>query len=681
LLTAETARSAGSAYRVGARSVLAPLLATLVAAPPLAGLLWMSGAVTIQAAAGAMALFVFIVMSAGFLLLRAARAADMPAPAAWVVGIFATAMAIYALVMVFHLLAATAFVIWACLVAGLSIFFRGRAAGARRMARGELLALVLCAAATVFWCWDLVQVPKVLARDGVLATWTDQFIHGAKISQFGDPRAFGRLAIELADLPLPLYHYASYMLPAAFAWPLDLPGLPLATSVWVPIGFFTLCAGVYVLGAVLAGPAGGAAALAALTLLPDPANYGLYNALFGYYWYVLAVPGASYAVGICLLAIAFLHRWAKVRGVRALAASAGLVGGALLVRLHVFLLALPAWLVSVAMLTPFIQRRKLAFFAAASAAFTLFVLGFYGFFPQSEPALVAFLDVTHNQQVPLAYAGWYGGLMQTYGPGIAIPAGVLLVFPACLGVFVVLYPLSILLLRRSRGLQAIDVVPLALLACYLLLIIAAPVPPNGDSTELTQRPFVLLYAVIAIWTAAGLVSWLALQGGLRRRRMWLPLLAFAAISVALIAHYTDRDWRWDEDHQLARGLPDAARFLRSHWQPGDVFAVQGLKTNPVVTDTAIQLVSMTGMPAYLARPFIHASRGGREKEAALERHAALAAVADEQSLAAALARLRELGIRWYVVADGSAPRWDPQQRQAAFARGDFAVYSSRSTSR
>ena len=50
------------------------LAATLVLAPPLAGLLWLSGAVSIHAAVGAMTLFVFVVMLAGFLLLRAADA-------------------------------------------------------------------------------------------------------------------------------------------------------------------------------------------------------------------------------------------------------------------------------------------------------------------------------------------------------------------------------------------------------------------------------------------------------------------------------------------------------------------------------------------------------------------------------------------------------------------------------
>src|SRR5258707_1073044 len=214
------ARLAGRLRPLGGAS----LAATIIIAPALAGLFWMSGTVSIAAAVGAMVLFALVIMWAGFLLLHAFDASDMPAPAAWVLGILGTAFAIYALVMAFHLLAASAFAIWAVIVVGLNIVFRQQAAGARRIGRDELLGLLMCAAPTAFWRWELAQVPEILSRNGVLATWADQFIHGASISQFGDPRAAGRGAIELADLPIPFYHYASYMLPAAFAGPLDLPG-------------------------------------------------------------------------------------------------------------------------------------------------------------------------------------------------------------------------------------------------------------------------------------------------------------------------------------------------------------------------------------------------------------------------------------------------------------------------
>src|SRR5207237_716636 len=187
-------------------------------------------------------------------------------------------------------LAATAFAVWAVVVAGVTFVMRRSAPAARALARGELIALLACAAATAFWCWDLAEAPKILWRDGVLTTWVDQFIHGATLAEFGDPRTAGWQHMELAGVAREPYHYASYMLPAALAWPLDLPGLTLATSVWVPLGFLTACAGAYALGATLGGTAGGFAALGALTLLPDAASYGLHNRLFGYYWYVIAVP-------------------------------------------------------------------------------------------------------------------------------------------------------------------------------------------------------------------------------------------------------------------------------------------------------------------------------------------------------------------------------------------------------
>src|SRR5439155_3927050 len=164
-------------------------------------------------------------------LLRAADAADMPAAAAWVLGSFMTAMAVYALVGWFQLTAALAFAAWMVFVVGASVLYREHASSARRLDAKELAGVLLCGAATLMWCLDTAEAPQILAREGRLPVWIDFIIHGGVISQFGDPRAVGRGSIELADFPVPLYHYASYVLPAVFAGPLDLPGLPLSTSV------------------------------------------------------------------------------------------------------------------------------------------------------------------------------------------------------------------------------------------------------------------------------------------------------------------------------------------------------------------------------------------------------------------------------------------------------------------
>lgn len=672
-----TAAAARSSVETALRSPRPALAATLVLAPPLAVLFWLSGAVSFVAALATMALVAYVVFSAGFLLLRLAHAADMPAPAAWVLGIFATAIGMYALVAAFELLAANAFIVWMLLLLCLGTVMRRSLPAPRRLQRSELVALVLCAAATIFWCRDLAQVPQILWRDGVLTTWVDQFIHGSGISQFGDPRAAGRQSIELADVARIPYHYASYVLPAALVWPLDLPGLTLATSVWIPLGFLTVCAGAYALGATLAGPGGGVAALGALTLLPDAASYGLHNRLFGYYWYVLAVPTASYAVGVALLAIAFLRRWSAARDSRALLASAALVAGLAFIRVHIFALLLPAWLACAALSTRVVQRRVLVFVSGALALFGAFVWAFYHVFPDAPHALGIFLEYTHTRQQPTAYRGLYAGLMALYGAHVAVPVGVLLVLASTLGIFGIFYPVSVLLARRARRPELIDLVPLVLLACYLLLILTAPIPAHGDSTEFTQRPFVLVYAVFAVWTAASFAGWLALHGGLRRRRVWLPLLIAAAFTVVWVLRYTVGDWRWAETYTVAEGLPQAATYVRSRSQPGDLLAAQGLSTKLETTDLAVQMISMTGVPAYLTRPFIHLSGGGPRAQTALQRYVALRAVEREASAEAALTRLRALGIRWYVVAesDRSGPLWDPERRRAAFVDRMVAVYS------
>lgn len=624
--------------------------AAAVIAVPLALLFFLSGEVSALAALAATAAVVFVVLCAGHLLLRAAGANDFGLPAAWVLGLTATAVALLILVLVFQLLAASAFAIWALIVLALGFRYRGEPGPG-------LMALALCGAATLFWCWDIAQVPTVLARDGVLATWTDQFYHGAAISQFGDPRSDGRGTNLLADAPLPPYHYGSYLLPATLAWPLDLPGLPLATSVWVPLGFFTTCAGAYALGAALGGPFGGMAALAAVTLIPDAASYGLANRAFGYYWHQLEVPGGAYAVGACLVAFALLRRGA---------AGAVVAAAALPIRLHVFLLAFPAWIASAAFI-----RGRMRLLAALAAGLAIFVFAYYALVPGATPAVGQFLELARNPYLWLYHTG-----LPRLGAGTAIAVGTLLLIPAILGVFVLLYPLSVWLLYRARRLERHDIVPAAVLVTYLLLVLAAPVPPHGDPTELPHRPFVLVYAVIAVWTAAGFARWAEGYGGWRNARIRIAVVALAALTALLGVWYTVRDARLHRTYEVAAGLPQAARFLRAHAQPGDVLAVQGLARGPVYTDHAVQLVALTGTPAYLSVPHMRATLGGQAGEVRA-RYEALAGIAEEKDAQAARARLRELGVRWYVVVDkAGGPSWDRARSQAAFLSRDTAVYAS-----
>jgi hypothetical protein len=617
-----------------------------------------------------------VVTCAGCLCLRAADAQHLPLAGAWALGVLVSALAVYALVLVLHVLAATAFAIWAVLILGCSFAWRARLA--QRLDSGGLLGIVLCAAATVVWCHDVAEAPQMLAHARILPAWIDYFIHAGVISQFGDARAGGG-SVTLAGFPPAFYHYASYLLPAAFAGALDVPGLPVATSVWLPIGFLTMCLAAYALGHALAGPTGGAAAFAALTVFPDASNYGLRNGFFSFHWHLLAFPGSSYAIATFLLCIALLARWLRTGGPRPLAATALLAGGAMLFRVHVFAVGFPALLASAAMATRFVRSRKLAFFAAATGAFALFVFVFYAT-TDSAPALEIFLSAVHEFQEPTAYTGWYQ-LLESHGSAVAVPAGILLVLVACLGAFVLLYPASVLLARRTGGLRAVDLVPAAMIGCYVLLLLTAPAV-GWDSTELTVRPFVLVYAVVAIWTSVTFAGWLAMRTARTDRVHSAILLASAFALILLWPQTADLGlmpkfyWGWKfYPNKVSQGLPQAAAFLRRSSAPGDVFAVQGLRPVWVASDPAIQLTALSGMPAYLAYVIAHTAAGGKRGAAAQERYLALARVANAQSAPAALQELRRLGIAWYVVI-GEGPRWDRARQRAAFTEGRVAVYSA-----
>jgi membrane protein CcdC involved in cytochrome C biogenesis len=655
--------------------------ATLIVALPLAGLLWLSGAVSIHAAVGAMMLLVFIVLSAGFLLLRAAGCGDMPAPAAWVLGLFASAVAVYALVAWLDLRAITAFAIWASSVVGLGVFFGERAQLPQHVEGKEFVGLLLCGVSTVMWCRDVAEAPAWLIREQLLPAWIDYFIHGGVISQFGDPRAI-RGSIYLADYAPLRYHYASYMLPAALAGLLDQPGLPLGTSAWLPLGFFTMCAGAYALGAALGGAAGGIAGIAVLALVPDPSNYGLRNGFLGFHWHMLATPGASYVIGVLLVCAALLRRWSPGSSVRPLLGSAVLVTGSVLFRVHVFAIGVPAWLVTAVLAMRPVRERKLLFYGVAFLGFLLFVIAFYAA-TDSDVALEIFLAAIHNVQEPTAYRGWYAALLEAQGPVVAIPVGILLVYAACLGIFVVLYPITVFVVRRLGIIQRFDAFPAFVIVTYLLLMLTAPIAQHRDSTELTVRPFVLVYAVIAVWTVAMLVRACAHRWEDGDERSWRVLVAASLLAVPLVWPQTGAMgrlpkffWGWQYyTYKVEPGLTEAAAFLRKHSRPGEVFAMRGLRLGWAATDHGIQVTSLSGMPAYFSYAIAHTLEGGERGKAALQRFGELARIDRAESAARAIEELRRLRVSWYVVIGREGPPWDRERRHAVFVEQRAAVYA------
>lgn len=650
---------------------------TLILAVPLSVLLWLSGAVPLPLAFGGVTLVVFFVTVAGFLALRALRLADLPASAAWVAGVFATALVLYALVAWFKLLALHAFAVWAGVLAVCALVFPERGAPPQRLDRKEMAGLALCALMTLMWCREIAQAPARLAREHLLFAWIDYFVHGAIISQFGDALA-ARGSVFLADHAPLLYHYASYMLPAALAGLLDQPGLALATSFWLPMGVLTLCAGAYALGAALAGPTGGLASVAVLTLVPDASTYGLRNGFLSFHFHMMVSPGADYVIGLFLLCAALLQRWVPRGSLQPLVASALLAVGAIWFRVQVFAVGFPAWVAAAALAVPAVRARKLLFSSAALLAFLLFVVAFYAL-TDSGFALPVFLEVVHDRQEPTAYPGFYLERRDTF---YAIPAGILLMYAATLGALVLLYPLALWLAHRAGDLRVSDSFPAFALAAYLAVMLTAPIDKYRDSTEFTVRPFVLVYAAVAVWTVCLLCRAFASRRPQRMPQAWRAVLGACLLGVALAWQAAPAmglpkfEWGWTYyPKRIDAGLTQAGRYLREHGRAGQVFAVRGLQLGWAATDPAVQLVSLSGMPAYLSYISAHAIEAPQREKVALERYAALARLERAPSAAAALEQLRKLGIAWYVSTGWSGPPWDPRWQQARFVERNVAIYA------
>ena len=641
----------------GFSSLRARFLPPLLAAALLVFCQWRSGLESALLAIGVMALIAYVAFAVGRLLAPGAGA-----PATWTLGVIATCMTIYVLTLVLPLTAGGIFVALGAVVVALDL--RRQRSPAEN--RETLLGFALCVGFAAAWCAGPAGAWQAVQNQGVLPLWSDYFFHGGLISQFGDPRAVGRGSIYLADYPSSFYHFASYGLAAAAARLLDQPGLPMAASVWLPIGFLAMLGGAYALGERLAGAAGGLAALVALAVLPDASNYGLRNGWFSFHWNLFAHAGATYALGAAFLSLALLER-------RHLAASAALMAATLFFRFHIFILCAPAWLaaaVACSIADPARRRRAgwlmIALLGGGAGALSLALLHL-NFWRVGEPALAHFLVFVHTAHEPTAYTGWFAALQMYDSDVLTLAAGIGLTVVAALGAFLVLLPVAALVARQRHALRPIDAAIAYLAFCWMLLLLFAPTPWHGDPSDLIHRPLVLLYAACAIWT-------LCLAIRMIRRPLWPAMAVIAAMALPAIAFtagtMSKPKFAWgvqDDGVRVTPGLGEAAAYLRQHAAPGDIYVASGLSASYATFDISTQLCSMSGLPAFLSRPYFERIKDGPRKELVEKR---LEAVKSLTSLEG----LRRLGVQWYVNTGDKGPPWDPSRAAATFKAGQVSLY-------
>jgi hypothetical protein len=389
-------------------------------------------------------------------------------------------------------------------IIGLAISWRASPQAAPKTTTTELVLTLLACLATLIWSWQAILAVPHLLKNHVFNAWTDYFIHAGEISQFASFHALHGTTIFASGAPLPPYHYASYMLPAALAGLTNVLALTAITAFWTPFGVLLMALACMVLGGVLAGERGGILALIAVFLVPSASHYALRNPFFDFHWLIEISTSAGYAFASAALSLAAFIFWHRNKSPSHLIWMAALTLATALFRVHIFaplaltnaIMVFAAWRPQRRWAWPACLAASLAAAAAAAAAAETLPRAPHLFtFPHHPVAdLLTMLGMT-----PSPSANLFQNLA-TADPNIALATGLALLAAAAFGLFLPLYLIT--LFRRPVTTESLEsFIPLVALAAYLAIVIIVPNNPL-EPLEFAHRPFVFVYALLAIWSAA-----------------------------------------------------------------------------------------------------------------------------------------------------------------------------------
>jgi len=481
--------------------------------------------------------------------------------AAYILGALLLSLFIFLLCLIFTLSAGPAALIGSAI--GLAIAWRAKPKPAPATP-AEIWATLLACLATFIWYWQAIIAVPHLLQNHVFAAWTDYFIHAGELSQFADFQALHGTSIFAAGAPLPPYHYASYMLPAALAGLTNVLSLTAITAFWTPFGVLLMAFAASVLGGVLAGERAGIFALIAVFLIPSAAHYGLKNPFFDFHWLIEISTSAGYAFACAALSLAAIIFWLRNKNPSHLAWMAALTFLTALFRVHIFaplvltnaVLFFAAWRPARRWAWPAGLAACLAAAIAAASAAELLPRAPHLFTGPHHPAaaLLTMLGMTPSPSAKL-----FQHLAAAY-PGFALATGLTLLAAAAFGLLLPLYLIT--LFRRRVTFEAF--IPLAALTAYYTIVIIVPNNPL-EPLEFAHRPFVFVYGLLAIWTAAFIATKLP-----ARHHTTLALAAsFLLLATPLALQSTAQKSNLDAaalfyGPKIPPGLIATAAYLRAH---------------------------------------------------------------------------------------------------------------------
>lgn len=542
-----------------------------------------------------------------------------------------------------------------------------------------LLSLILTAA--TFWSQDALGAFQDRGDAVVFKPWTDYFYQAGWIANFKHlDRPLMPSHIALSGVPMFFYHYASYQLPAAYAALTGSTAMTALCAFHAPMGVALCGMAACVLARSLWGGGAGWGAVMVLLFLPDASSYGLRHPWFGYHWLQQVAPAGLYGTAAAAMSLLCLNAACRSGSGRMMILSLGLAAGTILIKAQIavhLLIIVALW--HLATFPGYTWRKRLALAGGYAGLALAGMAAVHG--ARLAPPL-AFSTSWVKTYLHDFLIGWCPGqaggwlraaVPRTWGFASDMAAAAPLLFVATLGAIGLVY-LGFLAARRGvwrRG--DARLLPLLVVAVYLLL--ALTLAPNASTVkeELQHRPFVLTYFVVACWT--GCLADAAVRR-LKERcpravRFGVPAVcaALCLVPACLGRNVTALRLPWARDFvntPIPKDLLACTRFLREQTDPRDV--VQASDNDP------LHIVgSLSERRSYLAR----AARGSLAAQRALVRERAaqldrLNRAHDARMLATEAERL---GIDWYILGPDDRVDWPaPVMAAPVFRSGGYRVY-------
>jgi hypothetical protein len=545
-----------------------------------------------------------------------------------------------------------------------------------------LLSVIVSLVAATGWSQDLI-LPTSVVKGGVLfKPWSDFFFHATMVASSLETETLVQVGnYEWQGFPAIIYHYASYAIPSCLAKVGHVPAYDTVVGFWAPFGSFLSGLASYALGRVFWSQGAGLAALIGAFIVPDAALLNVGHPIYGYFWLQHVAPAGLYGVAIAGTALILIIQAAR-EGRRAWIIAGVILGAVVAVfKVHVFAAAFPL-LLSFAILAwpPRKRWRWLAVGLCVVAGAALLTLASH-FHVGPDVHLDFSGGAWYWKTLAKRASGtpvesWYQifGTTHLFPSDLARAMGLLLL--SALGVFAVVAPLVWLIAMWRRTWQASEGISIASIAILLLMTFGLNANATlGSPDELIHRPFVWTYWLVGSLAAGRLFSMVA------ARRLQLPIWATAAAILALTplpvwygSGLQLGKWSAAGGHsnlRVDRGLADCAHYIRVH-PPTNAVAQDSRLDGPPVPI----LGALGERRSFAARPkfWIWVSKAFRESDyqQQLRKLQSLQQAANVQDLQR---KVRDTGIRWYVMHPGDSSFWPAQFRDhPAFESNGYKVY-------